>query len=94
MKIFEIIIGLATALSLMWAYFSREKYPSAVARIVFVVIWTNAASFFLKLLLFALTKEGGERIVLIVSSALAPILVAAYWHRYWQQKRPDKKPRG
>ena len=61
------------------------------AKIIFTVIWVNAAGFFLKIFLFALTKEGGERVVLIVASVLAPALVAAYWHRYWQGRRPDKK---
>jgi hypothetical protein len=61
------------------------------ARIVFTVIWANAAGFFLKIFLFALTKEDGERAVLVVASVVAPALVAGYWHRYWQRKRPDKK---
>ena len=61
------------------------------AKIIFTVIWVNAAGFFLKIFLFALTKEGGERAVLIVASVLVPALVATYWHLYWQRRRPDKK---
>lgn len=91
MSIIELIIGLATILTVIWAYVFRRKYPVAVSRIGFVVIWSNAAAFCLKILSFALTKDGVERSVLILSSVVMPCLVAAYWHRYWQRKRPDKK---
>jgi type VI protein secretion system component VasK len=91
MKTAEIIVGLATLLSVVLAYVFRSSQPALVAKIVFAIIWVNAAGFFLKIFLFALTKEGGERAVLIVASVLVPMLVAAYWHRYWQRRRPDKK---
>ena len=91
MSFTEMTLGWATVLSVIWAYVFRRKHPRAASRIGFVVIWANAAGFFWKILLFALTKDGAERTVLIVSAVLMPGLVAAYWHRYWQQKRPDKK---
>jgi lipopolysaccharide export LptBFGC system permease protein LptF len=91
MKTAEIIVGLATLLSVVLAYVFRRRQPTVAAKIVFTVIWINAAGFFLKIFLFALTKEGGERAVLVVASVVAPALVAGYWHRYWQRKRPDKK---
>ena len=91
MKTAEIIVGLATLLSVVLAYVFRSSQPALVAKIVFAIIWVNAAGFFLKIFLFALTKEGGERAVLIVASVLVPTLVAAYWLRYWQRRRPDKK---
>jgi hypothetical protein len=91
METAEIIVGLATLLSVVWAYVVRRRKPAVAAKIVFTVIWVNALGFFLKIFLFALTKEGGERAVLIVASVLGPALVATYWHRYWQGRRPDKK---
>jgi len=91
MKNAEIIVGLATLLSVVLAYVVRRRKPAVAAKIVFTVIWVNALGFFLKIFLFALTKEGGERAVLIVASVLVPALVATYWHRYWQGRRPDKK---
>ena len=91
METAEIIVGLATLLSVVWAYVVRRRKPAVAAKIVFTVIWVNALGFFLKIFLFALTKEGGERAVLIVASVLVPALVATYWHRYWQGGRPDRK---
>ena len=91
METAEIIVGLATLLSVVWAYIVRRRKPAVAAKIVFTVIWVNALGFFLKIFLFALTKESGERAVLIVASVLGPALVATYWHRYWQGRRPDKK---
>ena len=91
METAEIIVGLATLLSVVWAYVVRRRKPAVAAKIVFTVIWVNALGFFLKIFLFALTKEGGERAVLIVASVLFPALVATYWHRYWQGRRPDRK---
>jgi hypothetical protein len=91
MKTAEIIVGFATLLSLGLAHVFRKRQPAVTARIVFTVIWANAAGFFLKIFLFALTKEDGERAVLVVASVVAPAIVAGYWHRYWQRKRPDKK---
>ena len=91
MKTAETIVGLATLFSVVLAYVFRRKNPAVAAKIVFTVIWVNAVGFFLKIFLFALTKEGGERAVLIVASVLVPALVATYWHRYWQGRRPEKK---
>ena len=91
MKNAEIILGLATLLTVVLAFIVRRRKPAVAAKIVFSVIWVNALGFFLKIFLFALTKEGSERAVLIVASVLAPVLVATYWHRYWQGRRPDKK---
>ncbi|MFZ9436475.1 MAG: hypothetical protein ACO29B_04070 [Opitutales bacterium] len=71
MKTAEIIVGLATLLSVVLAYVFRSSQPALVAKIVFAIIWVNAAGFFLKIFLFALTKEGGERAVLIVAEAKA-----------------------
>ena len=91
MKIFEMIVGLATLLGVVLAYVFRRRRPVVSAISVFIIIWMNAAGLFLKIFLFALTKEGGERAVLVVTSVVGPSLVAVYWHRYWQGKRPDKK---
>ena len=91
MKTAEIILGLAMLLSIVLAYIVRRRKPAVTAKIIFTFIWVNALGFFLKIFLFALTKEGGERAVLIVASVLFPALVATYWHRYWQGRRPDKK---
>ncbi len=90
MKTAETVAALVTIVAVVLAYIFRTKYPAAVARVGFIIIWSNAAVFFLKICLFALTKEGGERAVLLVTSVLALALVAFYWHRFWQMKRPDK----
>ena len=91
MKVFEIIVGLATLLGVVLAYVFRRRRPVVSAISVFIIIWMNAAGLFLKIFLFALTKEDGERAVLVITSVVGPLLVAVHWHRYWQGKRPDKK---
>ena len=89
MKLLDLTLFLAVALSLAGCIVFYRKKPSLSGRLGAIFIVISGTSFVIRVFLFAITKEGAERLVLLGFGALAGPAVIMYWLRVWQRKRPD-----
>lgn len=90
MSAFELISTLVVLACIAGCVSFFRKKPRisgllGVATIVLAAFW-----FALRVVSFALTKEGLERVVLTCAGVIGALLVSIYWLRFWQQKRPDR----
>jgi multisubunit Na+/H+ antiporter MnhG subunit len=82
------ILVLAAAIGCIALY---KKNPQTAGKLGVWVIVLSGMSFAIQVISFGLTKEGAERFVLICTAFLATPVVAYYWFKVWQRKRPDAK---
>ncbi len=93
METFQLIMTLAEVACIAGCIALFRKKPSVAGKLGTAVIVLAALYFAIQVIAFALTKEGAERLVLILTAILASPAVGYYWYRVWQRKRPDAVPR-
>ena len=86
LELFAALIILSCSGGCALAY---KKKPRLAGQFGVGVIALSAISFALEGVVFALSKHGMERLILIGLSFLGATAVALYWFRIWQRKRPD-----
>jgi hypothetical protein len=89
MQIFNYVMLLAILLSLVGCRHFYKKRPRLAGRLGVAAILLGGTSFAFQVIEFSLTKEGMERVVIIGTAVLITPIIAAYWLRVWQKKRPD-----
>ena len=89
MKIFELIMSFVILACIVGCMVLYRKVPKVSGRLGIAVIALGVASFAIEIVVFAITKEGVERVVLLCTALLVSPAVAYYWFRVWQRKRPD-----
>jgi len=89
METFQLIMAIVVTACVAGCIALFRKKPAVAGMLGVAVIVMGAVSFAIWVIAFALTKEGAERLVLVLTAILVSPAVGYYWFRVWQRKRPD-----
>lgn len=89
METFQLIMAIVVTACISGCIALFRKKPAIAGMLGVAVTVIGASSFAVWVIAFALTKEGAERLVLILTAIFAAPAVGYYWFRVWERKRPD-----
>ena len=89
MKVFQLIMSIALLACIAGCVLHYKTKPHVAGRLGVIVILFSCLSFAAQVIIFGLSKDGTERLVLISSGILGSIAIGWYWYGVWQRKRPD-----